>query len=133
VEAFIEAEEHPVMEERDEASAEVGLLLQQVVTKQLSDVWEFDPSYVTLDGLKPLSRHSGGAWQLDIRGAFYMLDGNRNRMLPVEAHLSVKPGAESEVKVGGEASTFAMPTSERQFMRRMENVRWAHRLSLRLA
>jgi hypothetical protein len=133
VEAFIEAEDHPVMDERDEALAEVGLMLQQVVMKQLTDVSELDPRYVTLDGLKPLSEHSDGTCELDVLGAFYMLDGNRDRMLPVEAHLSVKPGAESEVKLGGEGSTFELPTSERQFMRRMENVHWAHRLSLRLA
>jgi hypothetical protein len=37
------------------------------------------------------------------------------------------------VRVGGEESMFDMPTGERQFMRRMENVRWAHHLELHIA
>jgi hypothetical protein len=78
VEAYIEAEDHPVMDERDEALAEVGLMLQHVVMKQLTDVCEFDPRYVTLDGLKPLSEHSDGACELDVLGAFNMLDGSRS-------------------------------------------------------
>jgi hypothetical protein len=97
------------------------------------DVWEFDPRYVTLDGIKALSVKSDGESQVQIVGAFYMLDGTRDRMLPVEARLNVKPSTESTVKLAGGDGTFEMPTSERQFVRRMENVRWVHHLSLHLA
>jgi hypothetical protein len=108
-------------------------MLQQVVLEQRSDVWEFDPRHVTLDGIKPLSVKSDGESQIQVVGAFYLRDGSCDRMLPVEAHLTVKPGAESTVRLGAGDSTFEMPTSERQFVRRMENVRWVHRLSLHLA
>jgi hypothetical protein len=121
------------MEERAEAVADVELMLQLVVREQLSDDWEFDSRYVTLDGIKELSVKCDGESQVQIVGAFYLLDGNCDRMLPVEARLDIKPGTESTVKLAGNDSTFAMPTSERQFARRMENVRWVHRLTLHLA
>jgi hypothetical protein len=54
-------------------------------------------------------------------------------MLPVDAELNVSSGAPSRVSVGGEASVFAMPTSERQFARRMENVEWWHHLTPHIA
>ena len=63
------------------------------------------------------------ASELHVVGAFYMLEGNRDRMLPVEAHLNVKPGAVSTVKLGGGDSAFELPSSERQFARSIEIVR----------
>jgi hypothetical protein len=53
-------------------------------------------------------------------------------MLPVEADLNTTSGAASTVSLGGEASVFEMMTSERQFVRRMENVGWTHRLTFHL-
>jgi hypothetical protein len=61
------------------------------------------------------------------------IEGNGQRMLPVEARLSVEPGEDSVVRLAGADGTFAMPTSERQFRRRMQDVRWAHSVTLRLA
>jgi hypothetical protein len=130
VEARIEAWDHPVIEERDEAAGEVGLILQEVVREQLPDAI---PPYASLDGIKELSAEINGDEQLYVLGAFYLLSGNRDAMLPVDADLTTTPGAASTVRVGGNASIFDMPTSERQFARHMENVDWMHRLTLHLA
>jgi hypothetical protein len=129
VEARIEASDHPLIEDRDEAAAEVGLMLQEVVRELLP---EAIPSYASLDGVKELLARTNGDEQLYILGAFYLLRGNRDAMLPVEVDMRLAPGAESTIRVGGEASIFDMPTSERQFERRMENVGWTHRLTLNL-
>jgi hypothetical protein len=125
VEARIEAWDHPVIEERDEAAAEVGLMLQEVVRQQLPDAI---PPYASLDGVRELSAEISADKQLYILGAFYLLRGNGDAMLPVEADLKATPGAASTVRVGGKASIFDMPTSERQFVRRMANLAWTHRL-----
>ena len=130
VEARIEAWDHPFVDERDTAAAEVGLMLQAVVREQLPQAVS---AYASLDGMKELSAHTDAEQRLYILGAFYVLGGNRDRMLPVEADLSVAPGTASMVRVGGVDSVFEMPTGERQFVRRMETVRWAHRLTLQLA
>lgn len=129
VQARIEAWNHPVIEERDEAAAEVDLMLQEVVREQLPDAIAL---YASLDGVKELLAEINGDKQLHILGAFYLLSGNRDEMLPVEADLNVAPGAASTVRVGGSASIFAMPTSERQFARQMANVGWMHSLALHL-
>jgi hypothetical protein len=129
VEARIEAWDHPVTEERDEAAAEVGLMLQEVVRQQLPSAI---PPSTSLDGLKELSAQINGDKQLYILGAFYLLSENRDVMLPVEADLNTTSGAASTVSLGGEASVFEMTTSERQFVRRMENVGWTHRLTFHL-
>ena len=133
VAACIEAEDHPVIEERDEAVSEVALLLQQVVRERLADEWESDERYVALDGIRTLSVRTAGEKALHILGAFYLLEGHGHRMLPVEAELTVEPGAESTVKLGGRESVFELPTSERQFVRGIEGAHWRHSLSLRLA
>jgi hypothetical protein len=125
VEARIAARDHPVIEERDEAAGQVGLMLQQVVRERLAEVIPRDAS---LDGVKELSADINGA----NRVAFYLIAANRDRMLPVEAELNIQPGAASAVSVGGEDSIFDIPTGERQFVRRMEAVRWTHRLVLQL-
>ena len=120
---------HPVIEERDEAAAEVDLMLQEVVREQLPDAI---PPYASLDGVKELSAEIIDDNQLHILGAFYLLSGSRDEMLPMEADLSVAQGAVSTVKIGGSASIFAMPTSERQCVRQMANVGWMHSLALHL-
>jgi hypothetical protein len=130
VEAPIEAWDHPSIEERDEAAGEVGVMLQDVVRQQLPDAI---PAYTSLDGVRELSARTEGDKRLSLVGAFYLLGGNDDSMLPVEAHLDVTPGVASTVRVGGEASVFAMPTGERQFVRRMENFDWAHCLTVHLA
>jgi hypothetical protein len=129
VEARIEAWDHPVIEERDEAAAEVGVMLQEVVRHQLPDAI---PPYASLDGVRELSAQVTGDDQLYVVGAFYLLRGNRDAMLPVEAELNVASGAASKVRVGGEASIFDMPTSARQFARSMEEVGWSHSVTLHL-
>ncbi len=129
VEARIEAWDHPVIEERDESAAEVGLMLQEVVRQELSDAV---PPYASLDGVRELSAEVEGDKQLYVLGAFYLLSGNRDAMLPLEADLNATPGSASTIRVGGKASIFDMPTSERQFVRRMETLAWTHRLTLHL-
>jgi hypothetical protein len=90
------------------------------------------PPYASLHGVRELSAEISGDKQLYILGAFYLLRGNRDAMLPVEADLNVTPRAASTVRVGGKASIFDMPTSERQFVRGMENVSWTQRPTLHL-
>jgi hypothetical protein len=104
-------------------------MLQAVVRELLP---EAIPSYASLDGVKELSARTNGDDQLYILGAFYLLRRNRDAMLPMEADMKLTPGAASTIRVGGEASIFDMPTSERQFVRRMENIGWTHRLTLHL-
>lgn len=70
---------------------------------------------------------------LYVLGAFYLLAGNVDSMLPVEADLELAVGAPSMIRVGSEASVFPMPTGARQFARHMENIHWQHRLDLALA
>jgi predicted HAD superfamily phosphohydrolase len=130
VEARIEGWDHPVIEVRDEAAGEVGLMLQEVVRQQLA---EAIPAYDSLDGVNELAAATSGGKRLYVLGAFYVLSGNRNVMLLVEADLDLTPGAASTVRVAGEASISEMPTSERQFVRRMENINWSHHLTLHLA
>lgn len=129
----IEAQDHPLVEERDKAVNDVALILQQVIRERLGDAWEWDPRFVALDGLKTLSVVSDGEKALKIVGAFYLLEGRGHRMLPIEAALTVAPGAESLVRVGGRDSVFEMPQSERQFVRGIERAEWRHTLTLRLA
>lgn len=129
----IQTRDHPMMEEREEALAEMSLVLEDIVRKRLGEALG-NPS---LDGLKTLLVESDGETTLHIVGAFYVIvtrpgGGTDLRMLPVEAHLSVKDGALSTVKVGGQDSAFEMPQSARQFARGVEAARWRHRLDLRL-
>lgn len=130
VEARLEAWDHPSIEDRDEAAREVGAMLQEVVRQLLPQAI---PRNASLDGVRQLSARIDGNRRLHVVGAFYLLGGNDDSMLPIEADLDVSPGAASTVRVGGEPSVFAMPTGERQFLRRMENINWAHRLTLTLA
>jgi hypothetical protein len=75
---------------------------------------------------------------LNISGAFYTLgvaaQGRRgDPMLPMDALLSVEPGAVSIVRVAGRESLFEMPQSERQFQRAFEKAVWHHSFELRLS
>jgi hypothetical protein len=114
---------------RSPVNHEYELKLQLAVQERLGELGDFDPRFVALDGLRKLSVERDGD-ALHIVGAFFLLDGNDNRMLPMDVHL--RPAGESTVKLGGADSVFEIPTSERQFARRMAGVRWAHRLKLRL-
>jgi hypothetical protein len=129
VETRIEGWDHPVVEERDEAAGEVGLMLQEVVRQEVP---EAIPAYASLDGVNELTATTSGGKRLYVLGAFYVLSGNRNVLLPVEADLDLTPGAASTVRLAGQASTFDMPTSERQFVRRMQSINWSHHLTLHL-
>ena len=129
----IETRDHPMMEERDAAVEDLSLVLEDIVRQRLGD----DLQHASLDGIKTSAVDSDGARTLHILGAFYLLEvrgGGRtgHRMLPMEAHLSVEPGAVSSVKVGGQDSVFELPQSERQFVRGIETASWRHRLDLRL-
>ena len=127
--ARIEAWDHPVIAERDEAAGEVGLMLQAVVRDLLP---EAIPPYSSLDGVKELRATTDGEHRLHVLGAFYLLAGNDDSMLPVEAELDLAPQATSSIRLGGASSVFAMPTSERRFVRSMEGIEWAHRANFEL-
>jgi hypothetical protein len=68
--------------------------------------------------------------RLRIVGAFYLL--RTQRMLPVEADLSVAPGATSTIRLGTADSSFPLPQSERQFLHGLERASWHHEIELRL-
>jgi hypothetical protein len=52
VRGAIETREHPMIEERDEAVAELALGLEEIVRKRLSEKGAWDPRYVSLDGIQ---------------------------------------------------------------------------------
>jgi hypothetical protein len=54
-------------------------------------------------------------------------------MLPMDARLSVEPGAVSVVKVAGRESLFEVPQSERRFQSAVERASWDHSFELRLS
>lgn len=128
----IDTRDHSVIEERDEAVGDLSLVLEDIVRKRLGD--ELGTSF---DGIRTFTIETDGAKTLHIVGAFYVLETigaghTGHRMLPMEAHLTVEPGAESFVKVGGRDSLFEMPQSARQSVRGVEGATWRHRLELRL-
>jgi hypothetical protein len=128
----IQTRDHPVIEERDEAVGDLSLVLEDVVRKRIGD--DLSASF---DGIRTFTVESDGEQTLHIVGAFYVLETigaghTGHRMLPLDAHLTVEPGAVSTVQVGGRDSLFEMPRSARQFVRGIESARWRHRLELRL-
>lgn len=54
-------------------------------------------------------------------------------MLPMDALLSIEPGAVSIVSVAGRESLFEAPQSERQFQRAFEAAAWHQSFELRLS
>jgi len=128
----IQTRDHPVIAERDEAVGDLSLVLEDIVRKRLGD--ELAASF---DGIRTFTVETDGEKTLHIVGAFYVLETigaghTGHRMLPVEAHLTIEPGAESFVEVGGRDSLFEMPQSARQFVRGIEGATWRHRFELRL-
>lgn len=122
----------PVMEERATPLRALGVLLEDVVRERLDDK-ELGGS---LDGLSVRRVSSDAARTLNIVGAFYtLMPGPRgeigNQRLPMEARLSLEPGAVSTVRVGGRDSLFDQSLSERRFQRLLE-APWPHRFDLRL-
>lgn len=133
VRGAIETRDHPMIEERDEAVAEVALALKELVRKRLSDEGTWDPRYLSLDGIRTHRVETDGSTQLRIVGAFYLLDEHGHRMLPMDADLSIKPGAASTIKIAGADSVFDMPSSERRFIAAIEQATWPHSIRLVLA
>ncbi len=132
--SFIEVRDHPVVEERTKALNHVAVLLEALVREQLDD----EQLAASLDGLSTRTVVSDGESRLSIRGAFYTLGMRRggqtgDPMLPIDALLTVEPGAVSVVKVAGRGSLFAVPQSERQFQRAFEVALWPHTFELRLS
>jgi len=122
----------PVMEVRATPLRALGVLLEHVVRERLDDK-ELGES---LDGLSIRRVSSDGVRTLDIVGVFYtLMPGARgkigNQRLPMEAHLSLEPGAVSTLGIGGRDSLFDQSLSERRFQRLLE-APWPHSLELRL-
>lgn len=129
VRGAIETRDHPSIEERDEAVAEVALALEEMVRRELRASGAWDSSWLSLDGLQPLRVETDGSARLRIVGAFYLLDEHGHRMLPVDADLSIEPGASSTIKLAGSESVFEMPHVERRFVAAVESATWAHCVS----
>jgi hypothetical protein len=121
------------MEERANALAEVAALLEDTVRERLDD----EQLAASLDGLDARRVVSDGERTLNISGAFYTLGmraqgSSQDRMLPMDAHLSVEPEAVSVVRVSNREGLFEMPESERQFQRGFEKAVWQHSFQLLL-
>lgn len=127
VRARIAAWDAPFIDDREEAAGEVGLMLQEVVRQCMP---EAIPPHAALDGVMELSARLDGNARIRLIGAFYVLMGSQNLMLPVDADLAV--GASSTIRVADEPSLFEMPTSAKQFERRMRDVERRHRVAIDL-
>jgi hypothetical protein len=138
--SYVETRDHPAMEERDKAARKLAVLLEDLVREQLED----EELAKGLDGLNMRRVVSDGEGTLNISGAFHTLGmerGSRRRdlirirtpMLPMDARLSIEPGAVSIVRVAGRGSLFSAPQSDRQFWRAFEAAVWNQSLELRLS
>ena len=126
----INTREHPSIEVRDKALAEVAVLLEGVVRDELSDR-ELAGS---LDGLSARNVTSDGARTLDIAGALWTLGLPRQEgwVLPIEARLSLRPDAVSFVRVASRTGLVEEPRSEREFQRALATSAWQEPIELRL-
>lgn len=138
--SYVETRDHPVMEERDKADRRLAVLLEDLVREHLDD----EQLAKGLDGLNMRRVVSDGEGTLNISGAFHTLGmerGSRRRntiriqtpMLPMDAVLSIAPGAVSVVRVAGRESLFSAPRSERQFWRAFEAAVWNQSVELQLS
>jgi hypothetical protein len=129
----INTRDHPVMKVRDDALAEVALLLEAVTRERLDD----EELAASLDGLHVQGVVSDGETTLEIRGAFYTLGlrppAGSEWMLPVFAHLSTASEAPSVVRVASRDGLCEMPESERQFQRAFNKASWQWSLEFRLS
>jgi hypothetical protein len=129
----IKTRDNPSIEERDKALAEVALLLEDIVRDRLDDT----ELAASLDGLNARHVTSDVERTLNISGAFWTLGMKQgrtgDRMLPMDAHLSVEPGTVSVVRVANRQGLVEMPESERQFQRAFEKAVWQHSFELRLS
>jgi hypothetical protein len=125
--------DHEALEARTKALLEVAVLLESFVAEQLDD----EQLAASFDGLNTRNVVSDGASTLSISGAFWTLmprHGGRtgSLMLPMDAVLSLEPGAVSSVRVAGRESLFEIPKSERQFQRAIAAAVWRPSFPLRL-
>lgn len=105
----IDGQDHPLAEERDEMLDEVALLLN----RSCASGWESDERYLALGGIRtlrvtpPASRRCTSS----VRSTSFRA---KPPDAAVDADLTVEPGVDSIVKVGGHDSVFELPISERQ-------------------
>jgi hypothetical protein len=68
VRGAIETRDHPMIDERDEAVADVAPALEKIVRKRLSEKGGWDPRYVSLDGIRTHRVETDGSTRLRIGG-----------------------------------------------------------------
>jgi hypothetical protein len=126
----IQTRDHPSIEARDKALAEVALLLEDTVRDGLDD----RELAASLDGLVARNVISDGASTLNVTGVLWTLGMGQggSHVLPMEAHLSLRPDAVSVVRVADRRGLVEPPESERQFQRVLAKAAWQHSLELRL-
>ena len=122
VENCIKTRDHPSIEVRDQALAEVACLLEDVVRDGLSD----RELAASLDGLVARNVTSDGVRTLDIAGVLWTLGMPQKDcwVLPVEAHLSLRPDDPSTMRVSARRGLIEAPKSEREFQRALAAAAW---------
>jgi hypothetical protein len=123
--------EHPSIEVRDQALADVRMLLEEVIRDGLSD----RALAASLDGFAARKVTSDGADVLDIVGVLWTLGLPRGDglVLPVQAQLSLRPDAISNVRIASRSALMEPALSERSFQRALAKVAWHESIELRLA
>lgn len=116
----IKTRDHPRIEVRDNALAEFAVLLEDVIRDSLDD----RELAASLDGLLARNVTSDGTDTLDIAGVLWTLglSNSAEQVLPIDAHLSLRPDAVSVVRVAGRQGLVEAPESERQFQRALAKV-----------
>lgn len=103
---------------------------KEIVRRELSNSGASDSRWVSLDGVQVLCVETDGSARFRLVGAFYLLDEHGHRMLPVDADLSIEPGATSTIKVAGSESVLDLPHVERRFVAALEAATWPHCVNL---
>jgi len=126
----IDTREHSRIEVRERALADVSALVEDLVRRGLSD----RALAASLDGLAARSATVEGVEVLEIAGVLWTLGlpGADGWVLPLQANLSLRPGAVSTVRIAGRSALMEYPRSERSFQRAWAKVVWHERIELRL-
>ncbi|MDA0169439.1 hypothetical protein OJ998_10110 [Solirubrobacter taibaiensis] len=126
----INTREHPRIEVREKALADVRVLLEGIVRDGLSD----RALAASLDGLAARNVTCDWADALHLVGVLWTLGLPRAEgwVLPVKANLSLQPEAVSIVRVASRCSLMENPRSERGFQRAWARVAWHETIELRL-
>jgi hypothetical protein len=121
--ACIATRDHPIREIREKAANDLERELEDLARERMDD----RELAASLDGLTGTRMLADGPTAL-VTGAFWTLQANQHqtgeRMLPLEAHLSLKPGVASSLRVATREGLFAFESSEREIQRVLARTTW---------